>query len=212
MIIDSGTVWKRPGGLTVAFRYYRQHKQLAITNLSAWKKYVIRTGSGGCGQGICFGGLTHGFAAGENPGSPPTVPPVDPSPTGTAPPPVPPPAVVPPIVPEGLKILSVDLDQPPRPSPPGRSITVTDDTRVNSSRPNKNYGAGDFLRVRDASSDWRRYLKFRVFGLDKPVRQASVRLYVTDHSNDGGSIFSVSNNHLGTAKPWSELDLTWELD
>ena len=72
IIIDSGTEWRRGGALWVAYRYYRENKRLAATDLSQW---VPHLGSGAkCYQDICFGTLTHGFASEEEPGPPPVVP------------------------------------------------------------------------------------------------------------------------------------------
>jgi hypothetical protein len=74
IIIDAGTPWKRAGALSVAYRYYLNHKQLQQTDLGRWARY-LEDGSGRCFQDICFGTLTHGLARGEKPSPPPTVPP-----------------------------------------------------------------------------------------------------------------------------------------
>jgi len=73
IIIDAGTRWKRPGALSVAYRYYLNHKQLPQTDLGRWARY-LEDGSGRCYQDICFGTLTHGLARDEKPWPPPTVP------------------------------------------------------------------------------------------------------------------------------------------
>ena len=90
IITDAGTVWKREGGLTVAHRYYRKNKRLHGTQLSGWQRFIIERGAGECSQSICFGGLTHGFARGEDPGPPPTVAPPGEVATVHPPPPAPP--------------------------------------------------------------------------------------------------------------------------
>ena len=74
ILIDAGAEWRRSGALWVAYRYYRNHKRLAETDLSQWVPY-LGSGAGKCYQDICFGTLTHGFAPEENPFLPPTVPP-----------------------------------------------------------------------------------------------------------------------------------------
>ena len=66
ILIDAGTEWRRSGALWVAYRYYRNHKRLAETDLSRWGPY-LGSGAGKCYQDICFGTLTHGLALGENP-------------------------------------------------------------------------------------------------------------------------------------------------
>lgn len=42
------------------------------------------------------------------------------------------------------------------------------------------------------------------------MASAKIRLRVTEASNDGGKIYSVSNNYNGTATPWLESGLVWE--
>jgi hypothetical protein len=97
----------------------------------------------------------------------------------------------------------------------GGSSTLTfaplADAYVRSSNPNTNYGGGIDLRVRTANTGELTvtYFKFTVTGLTSAVSIAKIRLAVTSTSNQGGSMFSVSNNLLGTATPWSESDLTF---
>jgi hypothetical protein len=71
IIVDSATPWKHYSALEVAYRYYVQHHTLP--GLAAWADYLGETED--CGQDICFGALTHGFAATETPHLPPTVAP-----------------------------------------------------------------------------------------------------------------------------------------
>jgi hypothetical protein len=71
VIVDSGTEWKHDAGLWVAYRYYVSNARLG--QVGQWKSELDR--SGGCSQAVCFGKLTHGFAAGEIPTLPPTVAP-----------------------------------------------------------------------------------------------------------------------------------------
>ncbi|HEY2923956.1 MAG TPA: DNRLRE domain-containing protein, partial [Candidatus Eisenbacteria bacterium] len=86
------------------------------------------------------------------------------------------------------------------------------DTRVDSSIPTTNFGSSNYLRVKGfsvTSATHHSYLKFNVTGLTGTVQSAKIRLYVTDESNDGGSIFTVSNNYPGTTTPWLESGVTW---
>ena len=53
------------------------------------------------------------------------------------------------------------------------------------------------------------YLKFEITGLSAPVLSARLRLYVTNASVDGGSVYAVSNNYQGTSTPWIESGLNW---
>jgi len=70
IIIDAGTEWRRSGALWVAYRYYFNNKRLPETDLARWSSW-LEMRAGDCGQDICFGGLTHGFAPGEDPGGTP---------------------------------------------------------------------------------------------------------------------------------------------
>jgi hypothetical protein len=86
----------------------------------------------------------------------------------------------------------------------------TDDAYVQSSSPTKNYGTSSQLRVRKTSStEQNTYLKFNISGLSESVQSAKLRLYVADSGNDGGEIYSVSNNYSGTSTPWLESGLRW---
>jgi hypothetical protein len=84
------------------------------------------------------------------------------------------------------------------------------DAYVRSSTPTTNYGGITALRVRKSSSDeLNAYLKFDVSGLSGFIQSATLRLYVTDASPDGGSLYLVSNNYQGTATPWLQSGLNW---
>jgi len=85
-----------------------------------------------------------------------------------------------------------------------------DDAYVRSSTPTTNYGGITALRVRKGSSDeLNAYLKFELSGLSGFVQSATLRLYVTDTSPDGGSLFSVSNTYYGSASQWTQSGLNW---
>ncbi|MCG8606166.1 IPT/TIG domain-containing protein, partial [bacterium] len=67
------------------------------------------------------------------------------------------------------------------------------------------------LRVRETStSTINTFLKFDVTGLGGTVGSATLRLYVEDASNDGGSIYAVSNSYDSTSTPWTEDGLIWD--
>ncbi|HEX3049478.1 MAG TPA: DNRLRE domain-containing protein [Aggregatilineaceae bacterium] len=94
--------------------------------------------------------------------------------------------------------------------PPVRSFAAIGDTQVKLINPNSNYGALDTLRARLTSSeDIDSYLKFDVTGVDGPILSAKLRLFVSDGSDSGGSLYLVSNNYRDTSTPWLELGLTW---
>lgn len=72
IIVDSKTEWKHESALQVAYRYYYNHHRLE--GFEQWAQYIDPHGNI-YDQDICFGALTHGFAAGETPVAPPTVSP-----------------------------------------------------------------------------------------------------------------------------------------
>jgi 3-phytase len=100
---------------------------------------------------------------------------------------------------------------------PPRTVTLKpiDDAQVKSTSPESNYGAFEALRLRSgnpaSSTDpiYNGYLKFQVTGVIGKVRNAKLRLYVTDDSPDGGSVYSVSTDYAGTSAPWDETGLNW---
>ncbi len=80
----------------------------------------------------------------------------------------------------------------------------TNDAWVNARYPTQNNGnakalttIGDSLRVNS-------YLKFNTASVTGTVFSASLRLRVTNASDDGGTIYSVSDNFKGTSDPWTE--------
>jgi hypothetical protein len=96
----------------------------------------------------------------------------------------------------------------------GGSTTVTfnplHDAYVKSSTATTSYGTASTLRLRKTSSETiNSYLKFEVEGLTGPVQSATLRLYVTDASTDGGALYSVSNNYQGTTTEWEQSGLNW---
>jgi hypothetical protein len=71
IIVDSETPWRHDAALAVAYRYYYRHHRLE--GFAAWAAYVGEPDD--CSQDICFGTLTHGFAATERPLLPPAIAP-----------------------------------------------------------------------------------------------------------------------------------------
>jgi trimeric autotransporter adhesin len=82
------------------------------------------------------------------------------------------------------------------------TLTPAADAFVSSSSVTKNYGSDVQLRVRTSSTNYRSYLKFAATGLDGPVKSARLRLFVSDASPDGGSIYAVGNG-------WTETGINW---
>lgn len=89
-------------------------------------------------------------------------------------------------------------------APANLTFTPSADTYVNSGSLTGNYGTATTLRLRGGSSpEYRTYLTFNVSGLTGPVTSAKIRLFVTDASKSGGSIYSVTN------PTWGERTLNW---
>jgi len=84
------------------------------------------------------------------------------------------------------------------------------DAQVKSTSPTRNYGHEEELRLRDGDPKHTSYLRFQVADLDGVVESATVRLYVTNSSKDGGSIHLVSNEYPGTDTAWIEDSLVWQ--
>ncbi|MFQ5604354.1 MAG: IPT/TIG domain-containing protein, partial [bacterium] len=94
--------------------------------------------------------------------------------------------------------------------PAGTTLTFnpTEDAFVRSNRVTNNYDHAPDLRVRQTSSaDFNTYLKFNISGLSGSIQSATLKLFVIDSGSDGGAIYSVSNNFLGTNTPWTEAGL-----
>lgn len=112
-------------------------------------------------------------------------------------------------VPLVVTVGAVQQEGTPNPSPTPVVVKPVQDSYVASNYPAKSYGSLSVLRVKNASVDMVTYLKFDVTGLTAAPQSAKLRLYVTDPSPDGGSVYSVSNDYLGTATPWVESGLKW---
>jgi hypothetical protein len=90
------------------------------------------------------------------------------------------------------------------------SFAPKHDAYVTSVSPTSNAGTAGTLRGKLGSSEiYHSYLKFEITGLSDAVTNAKLRLYVSDASPDGGSVYSVSNNYNSSTTPWLESGLTW---
>ena len=90
-------------------------------------------------------------------------------------------------------------------TPGTQTLTPVADAHVKSTGATKNYGTDASLRLRQGTSStdtYNSYLKFAIGGLGGPPSAAMLRLYVTDASPDGGSVFAVGSS-------WTETGLTW---
>jgi len=82
------------------------------------------------------------------------------------------------------------------------SFTPQDDAKVSAEQPTSNFGAISDLRVRSPLRDWNSFLQFVVAGISKPVVSAKLRLFCTDESPNGGTLFQ-------TPTGWAEETVTW---
>ena len=80
-------------------------------------------------------------------------------------------------------------------------ILVAEDAMVNQKTPDQNYGSSDTIEA-DGSPKIEAYLKFNVSALDKVIKSAKVRLYVTDGTTATYQIYSTSSN-------WSESSINF---
>jgi len=93
----------------------------------------------------------------------------------------------------------VTVNPPPPPPGSGTTFNPVADAQVKSTSATANYGTLATLRVRNGTGTtdltfYRTYLRFTVSGLSGPVTSAKLRLFVTDASPDGGSVYAVSDN------------------
>ena len=91
-------------------------------------------------------------------------------------------------------------------SPPPLTTTFTPvaDARVNQASANTNYGSDPVLRLRlDSSGTYQSFLKFDLSSLQGSVSSAKLRLFCTDGSPLGGSLYSLANSS------WTENGITW---
>lgn len=85
------------------------------------------------------------------------------------------------------------------------------DAYVKSSGDNLGSGAATELQVSKSDNEQSvSYLKFDVAVLTEDVSNITLRLWVTEGSDDGGALFLAENTYPGTHKPWLEHSLSWE--
>src|SRR5439155_14025090 len=91
----------------------------------------------------------------------------------------------------------------PTPTPTGGEtvFSVSADAQIKSTSPDGNYGTYPTIRANTSSSyTYRSYLTFDLAGISGSVTSATLRLFVTDGSPDGGRVAPVSSS-------WSESTL-----
>jgi chitodextrinase len=76
------------------------------------------------------------------------------------------------------------------------------DAALYSKYPNTNYGSKTSMSV-DGSPKEKMIMKFTVTGIRGKVKNAIVRMYITNGSSVGGTLYSVTNNS------WDESKITW---
>lgn len=82
-------------------------------------------------------------------------------------------------------------------------LLPSDDARVKEAEPTRNFGSDTVLHVRTYTGQQHRsFLKFNVTGLSAPPASVKLRLFNTDASTDGGSLYDVADN-------WTEGSITW---
>ncbi len=91
----------------------------------------------------------------------------------------------------------IDVD----PAPAMLVVAALEDSYVRGEAPFSNFGAADIVRVR-ANPDYRTLLKFFVPPSANEITSATLRLFVTDGSPDGGSVHRIGSD-------WAETSVTW---
>ena len=88
---------------------------------------------------------------------------------------------------------------------PSVVVAPTDDSWTRSTTPDQNFGRQIVVNVKNGTATTafnRAYFRFVVSGLDRPVLDAKLRLWVTDGSADGGTAYAVDGS-------WNEDAITW---
>jgi hypothetical protein len=94
---------------------------------------------------------------------------------------------------------------------PPVTFAIVADAYVDQAAPTSNFGTTTTLRaLKGAGSSQTSYLRFNVAGLNRAVQSAKLRVYVTNSSDQGGSIYSVSNSYGNSALAWTESGLRWD--
>jgi hypothetical protein len=100
------------------------------------------------------------------------------------------------IVGDGALLGADDIQITVNPAATSLTFAPSADAYINPSSPTKNYGTANTPQVRNKSSQqYNAYLKFNVTVVSGTITSAKIRLYVTDASKSGGSIYSVSNTN-----------------
>src|SRR5205814_1797985 len=81
------------------------------------------------------------------------------------------------------------------------TFTAAADARVEAANPSTNYGATTVLGV-DTSPVKETYLRFKPSGLTGSVTRATLRLYVTNGTNNGPAVYRADDN-------WGEATITY---
>jgi len=82
----------------------------------------------------------------------------------------------------------------------------TDDGQVKLTDHGANYGDKSTAKVE--ANKFASYFKFEVSGLSQPVHTARLKFYAVAESEDGGSVYTVSNDYQDGSAPWDEAELT----
>ncbi len=85
------------------------------------------------------------------------------------------------------------------------SFAPVDDNQVKVTESGRNYGDKSTMKVEQ--NKFVSYFKFVVQGLTGPVQSAKLRLYAVSSSDDGGSMYPVSNHFAGSSAEWLEESL-----
>ncbi len=98
---------------------------------------------------------------------------------------------------------TLDFALEPEPGPI-QTFVVDQDAKVKSSNPNTNYGSETNLRTRFevGGVTWESYLQFSIGALSAPPRSAIIRLFATDATPDGGTLYAID-------EPIDENQLTY---
>jgi hypothetical protein len=107
------------------------------------------------------------------------------------------------LVVDSSKLVAGGFEELPPASGGVFTFTAVADAKVRSSSPTSSYDADTTLRVRGGDAQWRSFVRFDPSGLTGTIARATLRLWVTDGSNDGGTVFAVPS-------AWTEAGLTWQ--
>ena len=89
------------------------------------------------------------------------------------------------------------------PPSPTTTFVPDADARVSSGSPTSSFGSDSVLRIRGGASVYQSYLRFAVSGIaSQSVISAKLRLFATDPSDSGGSLYTVD-------PVWTESGITW---